>query len=141
MLKSSQPTTPAPISPQVTDTAKDASKPISLPAGVTAFNDYKALVRGADQFLLLHDAHLLRDYGVLTTIDRGIASTFQLRQRAAVLERDEWLEELKRQVAELSTNKDRVQMEHKAEVDNLLGQLSALMVKCENIVTRSNAWE
>ncbi|KAL5803264.1 hypothetical protein ACOSQ4_031569 [Xanthoceras sorbifolium] len=80
MLKASQPTTHAHASPQTTLAAKDASKSakkkqkvmeesspgieISLPASVT--------------FLLSHDAHLLRDSGVLTTIDRGIASTFQL---------------------------------------------------------------
>ncbi|KAL5846646.1 hypothetical protein ACOSQ3_010170 [Xanthoceras sorbifolium] len=102
MLKLSQPTTPALASPkpvkkkQMVVEGSSPSVEISLPAGVTAFNDYKALVRGADQFLLLRDAQLLRDSRVLTTIDRGIVSTFQaiddkmleeLRQRAAVWEK------------------------------------------------------
>ncbi|KAL5826974.1 hypothetical protein ACOSQ3_018820 [Xanthoceras sorbifolium] len=107
MLKSSQPTTFIPISPQVTSAAKDAFKlvkkkqkmvegssigvEISLPAGVTAFNDYKALIRRANQLLLSRDAQLLSYFGVPTTIDCGIANPFQ-----AVQERDTRLEELKR---------------------------------------------
>ncbi|KAL5810337.1 hypothetical protein ACOSQ3_027037 [Xanthoceras sorbifolium] len=103
MLKSSQPTTPAPASPQVTHAVKDSSKPvkkkqnvvegsspgveISLPTSVTAFNYYKALIQGVDQFLL----------------------------PAVVLEKEARLEELERQVAELSTNDDRLQMKYKAE--------------------------
>ncbi|KAL5827188.1 hypothetical protein ACOSQ4_018985 [Xanthoceras sorbifolium] len=57
----------------------------------------------------------------------------ELRQRAVVRERDARLDELERRVAELSANEDKLKMDHTAEVDNLSGQLSTLMVKCENI--------
>ncbi|KAL5854991.1 hypothetical protein ACOSQ4_004793 [Xanthoceras sorbifolium] len=149
MLKAGRPRTLAPAYPQMTPTANDASKStkkklkvadksssgvkISLPAGVTALNDCKSLIRGANQFLLLRDVQLLNNSSVSTTVDRCITSAFQLRQRVAMRERDARLEELERRVANLSANKDRLQMEHKAEVDNLLGQLNTLMVKCKNI--------
>ncbi|KAL5827187.1 hypothetical protein ACOSQ4_018984 [Xanthoceras sorbifolium] len=64
MLNAGQPTTSASASPQTTPALKDASTfankkqkvaeglsssiEISLPAGVTTFNDYKSLIRGAD---------------------------------------------------------------------------------------------
>ncbi|KAL5744642.1 hypothetical protein ACOSQ2_027758 [Xanthoceras sorbifolium] len=98
MLKSSQPTTPIPASPQVTSTTNDAFKSvkkkqnlveesstgigISLSTGITAFNDYKALIQGANQFLLPRHTQLLSDFGVFTIID-------------PVQERDARLEELK----------------------------------------------
>ncbi|KAL5857233.1 hypothetical protein ACOSQ3_004691 [Xanthoceras sorbifolium] len=93
MLKSGQPMTPAPALPLNTPVAKDAAKQIkkkqkvveessasieiSFSAGVSAFKDYKALIKGANQFVLQRDAKLLRDSGVLNTIDRSIAIAFQ----------------------------------------------------------------
>ncbi|KAL5764496.1 hypothetical protein ACOSQ2_017090 [Xanthoceras sorbifolium] len=144
MLKVGQSLTPTPASPPSSSAAKDASKhikekhkvveesslgvKISLSAGVSAFKHYKALIQGADQFILPHNAQLLRDSGVLNTIDQGITSTFQVEQ-----EREEKLEALEKQVVVLSANDDRLRMEHKVEVDNLLSQVSTLIEKCETI--------
>ncbi|KAL5766139.1 hypothetical protein ACOSP7_016756 [Xanthoceras sorbifolium] len=57
----------------------------------------------------------------------------ELRRRNVERVREEKLEELENQVVVLLANEDRLQMEHKAEVDNLLGQVSILMEKCKNI--------
>ncbi|KAL5767522.1 hypothetical protein ACOSP7_014125 [Xanthoceras sorbifolium] len=96
MLKTDQPSTSAPASPPSSSASKDASKhakkkqkvveessldiEIFLPADATAFDDYKALIQGADQFVLSSDARCLRDSGVLNTIDRRIASAFQKKE-------------------------------------------------------------
>ncbi|KAL5797921.1 hypothetical protein ACOSQ2_002741 [Xanthoceras sorbifolium] len=93
MLKSSQPTTPAPASSQTTPAAKDASKPAKKKQKVVEESSPSveiSLPAGDDQFFLLCDAQLLRDSVVLTTIDCGIGSAFQ---RTAVQERDARLEE------------------------------------------------
>ncbi|KAL5789938.1 hypothetical protein ACOSQ2_004826 [Xanthoceras sorbifolium] len=111
MLKYGQPMTPAPASPLNTPIAKDAAKQInkkqkvveessasieiSLSAGVSAFKDYKALIKGANQFVLQRDAKLLRDSGVLNTIDRSIAIAFQ-KKKLDTME----LEELRRKNVE-----------------------------------------
>ncbi|KAL5775777.1 hypothetical protein ACOSP7_013334 [Xanthoceras sorbifolium] len=58
----------------------------------------------------------------------------ELRRRQAEREKDERLKELEKRVAVLSVNEDRLKIEQKAEVDNLLGQISTLIEKCENIV-------
>ncbi|KAL5787797.1 hypothetical protein ACOSP7_004746 [Xanthoceras sorbifolium] len=117
MLKAGQPRTLAPASLQTTPAAKDASKPaknkqkvaeesssgveIFLPAGVTAFNDYKSLIRGADQFLLPRDVQLLKDSSVSTTVDRGLL----VPSKNVMQEKDARIEDLDRRVTKLSANK------------------------------------
>ncbi|KAL5775719.1 hypothetical protein ACOSP7_013276 [Xanthoceras sorbifolium] len=59
----------------------------------------------------------------------------ELRKKKTERENLMRMEELKKWVAKLLANEDRLQTEHKAEMDNLVEQMGALMEKVETIAS------
>ncbi|KAL5787433.1 hypothetical protein ACOSP7_004382 [Xanthoceras sorbifolium] len=65
--------------------------------------------------------------------DNDSLKIVELKKNKVERESQTKMEELEKMVAKLQANKDRLRIEHRAELDNLFGQVNSMMEKMETI--------
>ncbi|KAL5789788.1 hypothetical protein ACOSQ2_004676 [Xanthoceras sorbifolium] len=65
--------------------------------------------------------------------DNDSLKIVELKKNKVERESQTKMEELEKMVAKLQENKDRLRIEHRAELDNLFGQVNSMMEKMETI--------